>query len=858
MPAFTTVPPAPPVEASALPFSLSVSLISSLSVSLTPSSSPSPPSPQPPSDLSLSASPSSSPSSSPLPHMIQLLAARGNVTASHTPNQSPTPTAPVPIATPTGTSGHSKPWLAGAIVGAVVAVVAAIALLAFWWAFRRRRRQRYEQARQYDPQLTPDQFLGRRSHMSEAALTAEAERARRAIIRKSIMSRSSASLSFMEGTPAVVPSEAVDEGLGYRGVPLGHQRQPVAKPLVPGGPSPTIPQTQTHDHDIPEGYYPEPITTAADIPSAPAAPPAVGLRDDYKEWTASLRRHTSRVAERHPSVVEEDREEEEQTQDEAQRQPLVVHNPDEVPDSPPIPPRSRLRPLSTADLPSQAIGFLPQVHGDDVNNGNNSTQADMTSPTSLYSVDNNGRRYSSAATTHSPLFRQLALNLLCEKTDADVDSALTPETKHSIVLVLDTLDAKTKAGRVAKRKLKSSKKTKANANANAKATVARKPLRELHNKAVQSTLVGFVSKATSISSTSSSTKALSTSSTTTTKMDAAAAREAYKENLDNIILCPDCKEFPPNLVEEFSSGDMVCDSCGLVVGPRIIDSRSEWRTFANDDQGNDDPSRVGESANSLANDEGLRTQVDMRAANGKLAGKLNSINKKSQSEKLNNDLQEGFRAISGLVDMMQTSGIVGQTAMHIYKLAYEHGQLKGKPREAVIAGCIFIACRQCGVPRTFREIYAITRVTKKEIGRVFKSLESFLSKIQEKNPQASAAQGVKDYKASSSTTAEELCTRYCSLLGFRNTPRMEKISKALARKTTGIPDLAGRSPLSVAAACIYFASQYLDDPRASKDIASIAGVSDGTIKTAYRFLYNARETLVEADWNGKLENLSSS
>lgn len=434
--------------------------------------------------------------------------------------------------------------------------------------------------------------------------------------------------------------------------------------------------------------------------------------------------------------------------------------------------------------------------------------------------------------------------------------------------MLDTLEAKTKAARRKSKRSKTSKitsaihKTTKSSITKTKHTrptqtltqsklvaATRKPLKELHNKPSPSSATP-----TSLTAAASAASA---------KMDAAtaaanAARDAYKENLDNIVMCPDCKEFPPNLVEEFSSGDMVCDSCGLVVGPRIIDSRSEWRTFANDDQGNDDPSRVGESANSLANDEGLRTQVDMRAANGKLAGKLNSINKKSQSEKLNNDLQEGFRAISGLVDMMQTSGIVGQTAMHIYKLAYEHGQLKGKPREAVIAGCIFIACRQCGVPRTFREIYAITRVTKKEIGRVFKSLESFLSKIQEKNPQASAAQGVKDYKASSSTTAEELCTRYCSLLGFRNTPRMEKISKALARKTTGIPDLAGRSPLSVAAACIYFASQYLDDPRASKDIASIAGVSDGTIKTAYRFLYNTRATLVEADWNGNLDNLSSS
>jgi len=193
--------------------------------------------------------------------------------------------------------------------------------------------------------------------------------------------------------------------------------------------------------------------------------------------------------------------------------------------------------------------------------------------------------------------------------------------------------------------------------------------------------------------------------------------------------------------------------------------------------------------------------------------------------------------------------------MHIYKLAFENGQLKGKPREAVIAGCIFIACRQCGVPRTFREIYAITRVTKKEIGRVFKQLEAFLSRIQEQNPQASAAQGVQDYKSSGSTSAEELCTRYCSLLGFKNTPRMEKISKALARKTTSVADLAGRSPLSVAAACIYFASQYLGDPKLSKDIAAVAGVSDGTIKTAYRFLYQAKDQLVEESWNGNLDRL---
>ncbi len=331
----------------------------------------------------------------------------------------------------------------------------------------------------------------------------------------------------------------------------------------------------------------------------------------------------------------------------------------------------------------------------------------------------------------------------------------------------------------------------------------------------------------------------------------------FREDLSNRLVCPDCKEEPPNLTEEFSSGDIVCLSCGLVLGDRIIDPRSEWRTFANDDQNGDDPSRVGEAANSLQDDEGLRTQVDTRTAGGsaKLAGKLHSINRKSQSEKLNNDLQEGYRAISNMVDVMQAGSQVGQSAMHIYKLAYEHGQMKGKSREAVLAGCIFIACRQCGTARTFREIFAITQVPKKEIGRVFKSLEAFLTKIQEKDPKASAVQGVKDYKSSTSTSAEELCTRYCGLLRFRNTPRVEKVAKALARKTSSVSDLAGRSPLSVAAACIYFASHYLEEPKSSKDIASVAGVSDGTIKTAYRFLYQVKDELIEASWGGNVDKL---
>jgi transcription initiation factor TFIIB len=43
------------------------------------------------------------------------------------------------------------------------------------------------------------------------------------------------------------------------------------------------------------------------------------------------------------------------------------------------------------------------------------------------------------------------------------------------------------------------------------------------------------------------------------------------------LICPECGDPNPNIVEEFGSGDLVCGNCGLVLGDRIVDTRSEWR-----------------------------------------------------------------------------------------------------------------------------------------------------------------------------------------------------------------------------------------------------------------------------------------
>ncbi|KAI3318457.1 cyclin-like protein [Xylariaceae sp. AK1471] len=335
--------------------------------------------------------------------------------------------------------------------------------------------------------------------------------------------------------------------------------------------------------------------------------------------------------------------------------------------------------------------------------------------------------------------------------------------------------------------------------------------------------------------------------------------EPWQQNLNEIYQCPDCREFPPNLIEEFSSGDMVCASCGLVLGDRIIDTRSEWRTFANDDQNNDDPSRVGDSVNPLLNGSQLETSI---AFDGKDARDLQRAQNKALKDNKNNKnnnqtLLAAYREISNFCDAMNIAKTTQDAAKHIFKMTDDAKLFKGKSTEVIIAGCIFIACRQSNAPRTFREIFALTKVPKKEIGRTFKMLEKFLQDDKNKHlVRPMNTDGV--VPATSSTNATELCARYCGGLRFSNNHLMARISSELCEKGSSVKDLAGRSPLSVAAACIYMVSHLMGEGKSSKQIAAVAGVSDGTIKTAYRFLYQARETLIEKEWldkGGRLDRL---
>lgn len=114
------------------------------------------------------------------------------------------------------------------------------------------------------------------------------------------------------------------------------------------------------------------------------------------------------------------------------------------------------------------------------------------------------------------------------------------------------------------------------------------------------------------------------------------------------------------------------------------------------------------------------------------------------------------------------------------------------------------------------------------------------------------------YTATTATTAADLIIRYTSNLGLK-AQGLIKVAQALAEKTNSLDDLAGRSPVSVAAACIYMASHLLGIPKTAKEVGLVTDTSDGTIRTVYKFLYAVRDQLIEPSWiengKGRMENL---
>jgi len=303
-----------------------------------------------------------------------------------------------------------------------------------------------------------------------------------------------------------------------------------------------------------------------------------------------------------------------------------------------------------------------------------------------------------------------------------------------------------------------------------------------------------------------------------------------------------CKFHPDApLIEDYRAGDQICSECGLVVGDRVIDVGSEWRTFSNE-KGGEDKSRVGGAENTLLGSSDLSTIIGPGTGKASFGADGNAIYSQRRTgggggSSSDRTLIAAFRTISNMSDRINLPRTIIDRANNLFKMVSDGKNLKGRANDAIAAACLYIGCRQEGVPRTFKEIVAVSTVSKKEIGRCFKLI-------------------LKAHDTSVELiTTGDFMSRFCGTLSLAR--EVQKAATGIAKKAVDLDIVPGRSPISVAAAAIYMASQASDDKRTQREIADIAGVADVTIRQSYKLMLPKAEMLFPQDFKftTPIENL---
>ncbi|QRW16217.1 transcription initiation factor IIB [Rhizoctonia solani] len=262
---------------------------------------------------------------------------------------------------------------------------------------------------------------------------------------------------------------------------------------------------------------------------------------------------------------------------------------------------------------------------------------------------------------------------------------------------------------------------------------------------------------------------------------APAQKQAYAPDLAVRLICPECKDMNPKIVEEFGSGDL---------------------TFANDE--GDDPSRVGAATNPLLEGiEQLDTVISFKDGGSGMARELQRAAARGSVGKNERNMMTAFRDISAMCESISLPKNVSDTAKQLYKRAEEE--------------------KIANVPRTFKEIHQLTRVPKKTLGQCFKAFEQAFDLSR-----PAPADGQDGAGPASGTSAENLLNRYCNQLHLHASVVTACEEVVVTARNHGIAD--GRSPISIAGAAIYFTSYLLGQGKSAKDICSVAGEREKLVK----------------------------
>ena len=280
--------------------------------------------------------------------------------------------------------------------------------------------------------------------------------------------------------------------------------------------------------------------------------------------------------------------------------------------------------------------------------------------------------------------------------------------------------------------------------------------------------------------------------------------------------CPQC--FGTKLVTDENVGEVVCDSCGLVIEDVMLNKSPEWRAFTLEDK--QARRRNGSPISYARFDKGLNTTISgFKDASGhalstKAKRRMYRLRKwhmrSTIHESRDRNLLQAMSELQILSEKLHVSSGTKELAAVMYRKALDENLIRGRSIATITAASLYVACRLNKTPKTLRDIVEVSSRSRGEVSKAYRLLVGTL-KIE--MPSHDALSYVSSFGEKAHVSGKVQGVAFKLL-------RMAK-----RRRVT-----MGKDPSGVAAAVLYIAGQLEGENVTQKEIAQAAGVTEVTVR----------------------------
>ena len=300
--------------------------------------------------------------------------------------------------------------------------------------------------------------------------------------------------------------------------------------------------------------------------------------------------------------------------------------------------------------------------------------------------------------------------------------------------------------------------------------------------------------------------------------------EEGRKDGDEDNICPYCDT--DTMVSEDLGYE--CINCGYV-GDNVVEQTAEWRYYGINDTRGYNPTRTGNIINPLLPKSSMGTFIG-----GNKYSNIQRLHTWSSMPSNERSLWMIYKKINRLLQNSDITNKIIEESKYYYKMITENDNklkgilTRGSIRQGLIAACIYISCKNNGVPKHSAEIASLCNIDE---NLVTKGLKKFVEIEKRKKLNINNKQ----------TKPSEFINIYCNKLNLSN--NIKRLCMVLCDRTIKLGILKNNTPPSVASGIVYLVIIKLNLNVSKNKLIEIIKISEVTLNKTFKKLNSLSEYL---------------